>query len=163
MIDLVSALTLLTAIGCGLIGGVFYAFSSFVMRGLARIPPAQGIAAMQSINVTVLNPWFLIPFVGTAAASVLLAVISLLRWGEPGALWRLAGSALYFFGTFVVTRAFNVPLNDDLEAVDATSEAGATRWARYVPTWTAWNTLRTATAIGAAVCLIIALVARRAA
>jgi uncharacterized membrane protein len=44
-------LKLLTALGCGLIAGVFFAFSVFVMSALARLQPAQGIAAMQSINI----------------------------------------------------------------------------------------------------------------
>lgn len=48
-------LTLISALGCGLIVGIFFAFSAFVMPALARIPPAQDIAAaMQSINVAAL-------------------------------------------------------------------------------------------------------------
>jgi uncharacterized membrane protein len=57
MIDhLLFALTLVAALGCGLMAGVFFAFSAFVMKALARLPLAQGIAAMQSINVAVINP-----------------------------------------------------------------------------------------------------------
>jgi len=48
--NLIFILTLVSALGCGLIAGVFFAFSAFVMKALARLPPAQGIAAMQSIN-----------------------------------------------------------------------------------------------------------------
>ena len=81
MIDnLLLALTLFGALGSGLVAGNFYAFSTFVMKALARLPSAQGIAAMQSINITVINPWFLgVAFFGTAAASVLVVVFSLLR------------------------------------------------------------------------------------
>lgn len=46
-------MTITAALGCGLIAGVFFAFSTFVMKGLARIPTEAGVAAMQSINVTV--------------------------------------------------------------------------------------------------------------
>ena len=53
------------AIGCGLVAGIFFAFSSFVMPALGRIAPEQGINAMQSINVAVLNVGFLSLFVGT--------------------------------------------------------------------------------------------------
>ena len=49
---------------------------------------------MQSINVVVINPRFLTPFMGTAAACLLLAVASLVDVGEPAAILRLAGSAL---------------------------------------------------------------------
>jgi uncharacterized membrane protein len=61
-------LTLFAALGCGLVAGVFFAFSTFVMKALARLPAPQGIAAMQSINVIVINPWFMTAFLGTAAA-----------------------------------------------------------------------------------------------
>jgi len=54
--DLLFALTLCAALGCGLMAGVFFAFSSFVMNALARLTPGEGIAAMQSINVAVINP-----------------------------------------------------------------------------------------------------------
>jgi hypothetical protein len=51
MNKVLAALTVVTALGCGLNAGVFFAFSSFVMKALARLQPAQGIAAMQSINL----------------------------------------------------------------------------------------------------------------
>src|SRR5687768_13749063 len=87
-------LTLLTALGSGLIGGVFFAFSTFVMRALARLPAAAGIAAMQGINVAVINPWFLVPFLGTAVAGVALAVWGVVAWGEGEAGWRAVGGGL---------------------------------------------------------------------
>jgi hypothetical protein len=82
---LLFALALFSALGCGLVAGVFFAFSSFVMNALARLPAAQGIAAMQSINVVVINPLFMTAFLGTAAACVLLAISSVLRLRAPGA------------------------------------------------------------------------------
>ena len=65
-------MTLLAALGCGLIAGVFFGFSSFVMPALARLRPAQGVRAMQSINVVVLNRWFLGVLLGTALGCSLL-------------------------------------------------------------------------------------------
>ena len=150
------AVSLFAALGCGVIAGVFFAFSSFVMKALARLPPAQGIAAMQSINVAVINPWFLTAFLGTAAACVPLAASSLLKWNEQTAVYLLVGSMLYLVGTILVTIAFNVPLNDALAAVDPASAEGARSWARYVTGWTAWNHVRTAAALGAAASLTIA-------
>jgi len=64
--------TLLAAIGSGLIAGVFFAFSTFVMRALARLPADQAVAAMQSINVTILNPVFFAVCFGTALLSIVL-------------------------------------------------------------------------------------------
>jgi uncharacterized membrane protein len=111
---LLFASTLMSALGCGLIAGVFFAFSTFVMKALASLPPAQGIAAMQSINVAVINPWFLATFLGVAAVCAVLGLSSLLAWHKPGTAYPLAGSALYLFGTVLVTGAFNVPRNEAL-------------------------------------------------
>lgn len=73
-------LIFMAALGAGLVAGIFFAFSTFVMKALNLLPPAQGIAAMQSINIAVINPWFMTPFFGTAAACVILVVLSLLSW-----------------------------------------------------------------------------------
>jgi uncharacterized membrane protein len=157
MIDqLLFGVTLAAALGCGLIAGAFFAFSAFVMKALALLPPAQGIAAMQSINVAVINPWFLGVFLGTALACVLLAVSSLLVWHKPGAVYLLAGSLLYLAGTFLVTMVCNVPRNNVLAAVEPASDEGARRWADYLVSWTAWNHVRTVAALAAAASLTLA-------
>ena len=57
-------------LGAALIGGVFFAFSSFVMKALSRVPSAESIAAIQPINVVVINPSFLGSFIGTAMLSL---------------------------------------------------------------------------------------------
>ncbi len=155
--DLIFTLTLITALGCGLVAGVFFAFSTFVMKALARVPAAQGIAAMQSINITVINPWFMGAFFGTAAACVLVVIFSLLRWNEAESIYLLVGGPVYLIGTILVTMAFNVPRNNALAAVEPSSANGARLWASYVTSWTAWNHVRTVAALVAAVLLTIAL------
>jgi uncharacterized membrane protein len=155
--ELIHVMTFVSALGCGLVAGVFFAFSTFVMKALTRLPPAQGIAAMQAINVAVLNRWFFAAFFGTTVGCLLLVVLSLLRWQSPGSTWRLIGCALYLIGTILVTIICNVPRNDALAALEAGSADGATRWAKYVPAWTAWNHVRTAAALAASVSLTIAL------
>jgi uncharacterized membrane protein len=158
MIDgLPFALTLFAAVGCGLMAGVFFAFSTFVMKALARPGPAEGIAAMQSINVAVINPLFLGVFIGTGAACVVAMIVSLTQWGKPGAVYLLVGSALYLVGTILVTIVFNVPLNNSLAAVTMADRDGAQQWASYLSRWTAWNHVRTAAALAAAAALTIAL------
>jgi len=157
MIDrLLPSLTFLAAISCGLAAGIFYAFSSLVMRALAKIPPPAGIAAMQSINVSVVNPWFITAFFGPAVICCVLGVISLARWNREGNAYLFAGSAFYLVGTMIVTFAFNVPLNDVLAAVDPASPEGARQWASYLITWTNWNHVRTAGALFAAVAFYLA-------
>lgn len=151
------ALKLFSALGCGLIAGVFFAFSTFVMNALSQRPSAEGIAAMQSINITVINPLFMTAFLGTAAACVFLAASSLLKWHQPGAAYVLLGSLLYLIGTVLVTIVFNVPLNDALAIVKPDSTDGARLWAKYLTSWTFWNHIRTTAALMAAALLTIAL------
>lgn len=71
------ALYIAALLGAGLIGGLFFAFSSFVMKALSEIAPAEGIHAMQSINRVVINPAFLGVFLGTAAVSMIVAILTL--------------------------------------------------------------------------------------
>lgn len=150
-------LKLAAALGCGLIAGVFFAFSSFVMRAFGRLPAEQGIAAMQSVNVVVLNPVFLSVFVGTAAVCGAAVIASFFRWREPDAIYLLAGGLLYVIGTFVVTMAFNVPRNEALAVAAPADPASLKLWAGYLTSWTAWNHVRTAAALAASAAFGIAL------
>lgn len=158
MSDLVFGLAFAAAIGSGAISGAFFAFSSFVMRSLATLPTPQGIRAMQSINVVVINPWFMGVFLGTAVLCLALGALSVLRLDQPGYAYMLAGALLYLVGTMAVTIAFNVPRNNRLAAVDPESAEGAEVWERYVPEWTAWNTVRTIASMAASAAFIAALV-----
>jgi len=149
--------TLLCALGSGLMAGFFYAFSVCVMRALGHVPAAQGIAAMQSINVVILNRWFLTPFVGLAALGAVLAVVGVSRWSEPGAPLIVAGGLLYALGTFGVTMRFNVPRNNALAAVRPDSDEGARLWAGYLDVWTRWNHVRGVASLLAAAAFTAAL------
>ena len=161
MKSMTSVLALLSALGSGLIAGAFFAFSTFVMKALGRLQPPQGIAAMNSINVVVINPWFMGAFLGTALACLVLAVSSLRAWQKPGAGYLLAGAVLYIVGTFLVTMVFNVPRNNALAAVDPESAEGARLWASYLSGWTAWNHVRTVAALAAAALLTFGFCAAR--
>lgn len=156
------ALKLFSVLGCGLMAGVFFAFSSFVMNALARLQPTQGIAAMQSINITVINPLFMAPFLGTAAACIFFLITSLFKWQQPGAVYLLLGSLLYLIGTFGVTVIFNVPLNEALATVEPSSADGLKLWSSYLTNWTLWNHVRTAFSLAATVFFTIGLCYRTA-
>jgi uncharacterized membrane protein len=151
---------LLSALGSGLVAGFFYAFSTTVMKSLGKLPAPQGIAAMQTINVVVMNPWFLSVFLGTALACFGSAVAAIARWQRPGAGYALAGAVLYLAGTLAVTMLFNVPRNDALAAVDAHSAEGAALWAEYLSSWTLWNHVRSAAALAAAALFSVTLLQR---
>ena len=84
------------------------------MKALARLPASQGIAAMQSINVTAVMPAFMSAFIGSAIACAALAVTSIFTWDEPYAVYLLIGSLCYLIGTFGLTIGYHVPRNDAL-------------------------------------------------
>ena len=155
--QLLFAVTLFAAVGCGLMGGVFFAFSTFVMKALSRLPHGEGIAAMQSINIAALNRWFMGAFFGTAVACVLAVVLSLWRWREPGAVCLLAGSMLYLVGSLLVTALFNVPRNEALASIVPTDPSVAGHWDDYLTTWTASNHVRTTASLAAAAFFTVAL------
>ncbi|MEI8697593.1 MAG: DUF1772 domain-containing protein [Mesorhizobium sp.] len=156
IMKLLPTLTFVAALGSGVVAGVFFAFSSFVMPGLARMPAAGGIAAMNSINVTAVTPIFMTALFGTGLICLALAVGAILGWNQPGSLWLLAGALIYLVGNLIVTMIFNVPLNNALAAVDPASANGAAVWTTYLRDWVMWNHVRTITAIAALGCFIMA-------
>jgi uncharacterized membrane protein len=142
-------LTLTAAIGAGLVAGVFFAFSTFVMKALRRLPDAQGLQAMQEVNVAAPAPAFMAALFGTAVVCLGLAGSAITRLDEEVARYQLAGAALYL-ACVVLTIAYHVPRNDALAR-------GATPWRDFAPGWTAWNHVRTATSLAGATCLAVAL------
>lgn len=153
---LVHVLTLLSALGCGLMAGLYFAFSAFIMTAFSRLPPANGTAAMNAINVAILNPLFFTVFFGTAAMCLVLAIAALADWQATPSAWLLAGSLLYLVGNIVVTIIFNVPLNNALAAAPVTANADSV-WARYLTVWTAWNHVRALACLAATAAFIVAL------
>jgi uncharacterized membrane protein len=150
-------LTLVTAIACGLVAGFFFAFSACVMKSLARLPATQGLAAMQSINVAVINPLIMGALFGTALACAVLVVAAFVEWGEPYAVYLFVGGLLYLVGAIVLTGVYHVPRNNALATVDPNGADAASQWDRYVRGWTAWNHVRTIAALASAALLTVAL------
>jgi uncharacterized membrane protein len=153
-------LTTLAAIGSAAVGGLFYAFSTFVMKGLDRTEPTEAITAMRGINAEAqANAPFLVMFFGSALLAIAVAVVALTRIGQPGSWYLLVGS-VFGIGAAFVTMAFNVPLNNHLDGVDpaALSAADAAReWQAYLSTWTAWNHVRSVSGLVGAALLLIGL------
>ncbi|HYJ99295.1 MAG TPA: anthrone oxygenase family protein [Burkholderiaceae bacterium] len=142
-------------LGSAVVGGTFYAFSSFVMKALARVAPEHGVPAMNSINIVVINPSFMLVFGGTALLSPVLAVAAVVSWSTLGSGLVLAGALLYAFGTFGVTMARNQPMNLRLGALP--SEQALAYWPQYVSDWLRWNHLRTAASLLAMAAFMAAL------
>jgi len=158
MSGLLTSLTFLATLGAGLVAGIFFAFSTFVMAALGRIPANEGVAAMQAINVTVMNPFFFVAFFGTALVAIVVAVLALFDWQGVRSLLIVVGALLYVIGTVGVTIAFNVPLNDALAPLPPASAEAAELWGRYLVTWTNWNHVRTVAPLLAAAAFLKALV-----
>lgn len=157
MSTLLFAATFLAIAGSALMAGLFFIFSNTIMTALGKLPPPAGIAGMQSINVTILNPIFFLVFFGTSVLSaglILAAVLNLSQgWGWP----CLAGALCYLVGSLLVTMICNVPLNNRLAAVGAETTEAAKIWTEYLRVWTAWNHLRTILCLAATVLLAWAL------
>jgi uncharacterized membrane protein len=151
--------TFAAVLGAGAVGGVFYAFSTFVMPGLERLPAAQGLAAMKEINITAVHPAFMVAFMGTTALCAYLGVRGVLDWGDTRATLLVAGSALYLVGTFLLTVAYNVPLNNELAGVSPHAIDVAHHWREYLDQWSWANHVRGATSIAAAAAYMGALLA----
>lgn len=142
-------------IACGLIAGVFLAFSDFVMKSLFAASPAGGIEAMQLINRKVYGSVFMILLVAMLVTSAVLALYASVYMTSSAAIWISGGCALYVVGVFIVTVVVNVPMNRRLDAMNRESAESVSYWAVYASSWTLWNHVRTIASAGAAVCFLI--------
>jgi len=150
-------LVVAAAIGAALVSGIFYAFSTFVMRALGRLVLREGIAAMQSINVVVINPLFFLAFFGTGALCLAAIAAALLSETGVSLAPALTGGILYIVGCIGVTMVCNVPLNERLAKVRPDDAEADSLWSLYLARWTLWNHVRTAASLAAAVFLMIAM------
>jgi uncharacterized membrane protein len=147
-------LTQFAVLAYAALGGVFLAFSDFIMRALARTP--DGAGAMQSINREVFRVAFMALFLGMVPLSLLLDYGGWVAAQDPTRF--VVAAALYLLGCFAVTAMGNVPLNDRLAGLDAATPRGRDWWTNvYGPRWTRLNTLRTLACFGAAAVLLGAL------
>ncbi|MBW7924567.1 MAG: DUF1772 domain-containing protein [Burkholderiaceae bacterium] len=153
--NLLTAMIVASTVASALIGGVFFAFSVFVVRALTDLPPAQGILAMQRVNITVINPLFLGVFFGTA---LLLGVTTYFgRYSPQSFAWLIGAFLIYLVGSVGVTMALNVPRNSRLASLEATSAEAAAYWPVYVREWLTWNHVRCIASLAAAVVAMLAV------
>jgi len=145
-----------SAVASAAAGGMMFVFSTFVMRGLDRAGAVEAIDAMRGINAEAKsNVLFLLAYFGAALLAVVVGVLAAMNVRAPGSLWLLAGAALGVAGA-IVTVVANVPLNEGLDAAEASPQV----WQAYLHTWTAWNHVRTVTSLLAAVVTMVAVVQR---
>jgi uncharacterized membrane protein len=154
MIDLTLVLTLAAALGAAVVGGLFFAFSTFVMRGLHETGPLEATRTMQAINRTVIRPSVMGVFLGTAPLAIIVAI---LHRGGPGFGFAVAGAASYVVGTLAVTIVFNVPRNESLGRVPLETGSVEGPWSTYYRNWTRWNHVRAWAAVAAAGLMVLAI------
>ncbi|MGX9355101.1 anthrone oxygenase family protein [Roseobacteraceae bacterium S113] len=159
MSALIFVLLQVSILAYAIVGGVFLAFSDFIMRSLALTSGAGGTEAMQVINREVFRWVFMSMFLGMAAMSAFFVIYAMLHLpGGPGTLIMLA-AMLYLLGCFAVTIVFNVPMNETLADMPLSADATRDYWtSTYLPRWTRWNTVRTCACILAASAMLFGLV-----
>ena len=147
-----------SVIVCGLVAGVFLAFSDFVMKSLAASKSAGGIESMQIINRKVFKTVFMVLLLGMSALSPLLIGYAYFYVSGSASSLVIAGGTIYLVGVFLVSLVFNVPMNRRLDAMDYSSSDAASYWKSYVPVWSFWNYIRAISAGGSAICYLVACV-----
>ena len=160
MQEVITATLWFAAISVGLMAGVYFAFSAFVMQALDAAGRPAGMAAMQSINRIIVRSLFLPLFFASSLACLLLAVFGVMIWGSAGAWQMVIGGVIYLVGMLAVTAFANVPLNNALEAVDAAGAEAEAMWRRYMQRWLPWNHVRTVSCTASLVLLVAAISVR---
>jgi uncharacterized membrane protein len=145
-----------SSIGSGVLGGVLFAFSSFVMPALRRIPEAQGISAMQSINRQATTLAFGSLIAVTVLLSTGVGLDAAIRRDTPSAGLVGAGSMSVLIAV-AITGAVNVPRNNRLASFDAATAEAANYWTTFLDEWIVANHVRTAFCVLAAVLYSTAL------
>ncbi|KRA32535.1 MULTISPECIES: anthrone oxygenase family protein [unclassified Nocardioides] len=156
MSDAVGNAALVTGtIGAGLIAGLFFAFSTAIMPGLAQADDRTFVEAMQQVNAAILNPLFLLAFVAPIPA------LGIAVFTGPSRPWVIAALVLYVV-MFAITMAGNVPLNDALLAVGQPDSEASLRSAReaFEDPWNRLHLVRTVSVVAAFGCCVGAALAR---
>lgn len=149
--SIITLLICLAAISAGLMAGVYFAFSGFIMRSFDELGAKQATNAMNTINGVILRSWFMVLFFGSTLLFATLSFIALFNAELPGRWLLFAIGLIYVLGMFVCTAMFNVPLNNRLADVPIDESGVSYNWAHYTQKWTRWNHLR-------GVCSLVSLV-----
>lgn len=144
-----------TALAAAVFGGAMFAFSAFVMPALGDLAPRDGVVAMQRVNVRAQQSLLLLPMGVLALGSLAVLVSAIVGQVGDDAGLAVAGALLGLAG-IVVTGVGNVPLNNRLAPLRPGEPDAEREWAAYLPAWTRWNHVRTATSVASAVLLAVA-------
>lgn len=154
-----SMILLITTIIMGLTAGIFYCWSISVTPGIALLPDKEYIAAFQKLDKAIVNPLFMIGFMGLA---LLLPVCTWVHYQKPLPLrfWLLLGaSALYIVGVVGLTMTANVPMNESLSTFNTETASAAEISARRLAHEGPWNFLNNIRTVCCIVCLTLTVIA----
>jgi uncharacterized membrane protein len=143
----------------GLLAGVFALYSHTIMPGLGKTDDRTFVAAFQATDQAIMNPLFLLTFVGTPVGCVASALLYLGEDDTSVVPWVLGALALWVL-VFLVTGAANVPLNNNIKSAGEPDDIDVTaaRAAFHEDRWSRWNLIRTVASLAAFGCLVWALV-----
>lgn len=117
----------------GLLAGVYVAFLVAVMPALHGLPDEVFTRVMNRINEVIVNPAFLLLFLGGPVVAA-----ALLAWHRSPVAIIAAVCAV---AALVITFAANIPLNDALASGGSRDD--------YETPWLIWHSVRTAAVTGA--------------
>lgn len=152
MFTLFEAALWATVISTGLMAGIYFAFSVFIMSAFKTIPDTSAAIAMNAINKVIVKSAFMPVFFGSSLLAIVLVFLAL--GDERAGLIVLAGG-VYILGMLLCTVLFNVPLNNRL--LKASLENQAEIWQNYVIEWTRWNHVRSISSLLAFILYVLAL------
>jgi len=133
----------------GLMAGIYFAFSTFVMKALNQLPALHAAHAMNKINDVIVNTVFLPIFFGSTLWFAGLIVWSVADWQGTQSMLLISAALIYIVGMFFVTAFGNVPLNNKLKASEVSEEQLARYWPVYMAKWTKLNHIRSVSCISA--------------
>lgn len=131
------------AISTGLMAGVYFTFSAFIMKSFGQLNKEESATAMNMINGVILQSLFMPLFFGSTLVSIAIAVFC---GQHPESRLLVLASSIYVIGMFLVTFFFNVPLNKRL-AAKVNPDKLIETWEHYLKYWTRWNHIRTVSSL----------------
>lgn len=152
MFTLFEAALWAAVLSTGLMAGIYFAFSVFIMSAFKTIPDTSAAIAMNAINKVIVKSAFMPVFFGSSLLAIVLVFLAL--GDERAGLIMLAGG-VYILGMLLCTVLFNVPLNNRL--LKASLENQAEIWQNYVIEWTRWNHVRSISSLLAFILYVLAL------
>jgi uncharacterized membrane protein len=145
-----SVLLFLALLATGLSAGLFFGWAVSVIPGTRRVDGRAYVTTMQAINQAIVNPAFIVVFVGAAFLLVAATIAALVTGSAPEGWWLLAATVIYMPGVLGTTVAGNLPLNDALAEIDlssATDADVASAREMYEEPWNRLHNIRTAAAV----------------